>query len=150
VRSPNKKVFISHPFSENPEMNRKMVDEACRTFLEMGSLVPISPLHLFSFMDEDSDKRKDIMDICKHLIAGCDEVWVLGNSPGCKEEEDYARSIGKPVFRVFGRDGKFTMCDAENGRVRMVHKILTNAKNFPDFKGGAKFEEDTDNAMLQY
>jgi hypothetical protein len=104
-----------------------MVDEACRTFLEMSSFIPVSPLHLFSFMDEDGGYRKDIMDICKHLISGCDEVWVLGNSPGCKEEEDYARSIGKPVFRCSAEMKIYYVC-AKSGRVRMVHKILTNAK----------------------
>ena len=63
-------VFISHPYSDNPELRKKQVDKICKE-LE-GEVIPISPLHLFSYIqDETSGQRTEIMEICKILIDIC-------------------------------------------------------------------------------
>ena len=94
-----KRVFISYPFASDPEGNRKKVDSICRDLAGKGVL-PISPLHLFGFMDNDL-QREEIMRVCFRLIDICDEVWVYGDSEGCRMELEYAPSIGK-VVRVHG------------------------------------------------
>jgi len=90
-----KKIFISHPYSNNPTKNKQSVESICKWLLTQG-VVPISPLHMFSFYEEDVD-REVIMDTCKHLINMSDEVWIYGNSSGCMEEMRYAFSNGKHI-----------------------------------------------------
>ncbi|MCK9268658.1 MAG: DUF4406 domain-containing protein [Alkaliphilus sp.] len=89
-----KRVFVSHPFVDNPSVNRIKADMICRGLLEEGYL-PISPLHLFGFYNGDED-RKDILQFCYKLIDSCDIVHVYGESEGCLAELEYAIKIGKP------------------------------------------------------
>lgn len=90
-----KLVFISHPYASNPDLNKIKVDKICK-YLIKHDIVPVSPLHMFSFYTEDAD-RGEIMRTCKHLIDICDELWVYGDSKGCKEEANYARLQGKHI-----------------------------------------------------
>jgi hypothetical protein len=91
-----KRVFISHPFSSDPEGNRVRVDIICHDLVKQG-ILPISPLHLFSFMENDL-QREEILQVCFRLIDICDEVWVYGDSEGCRKEREYALSQGKRVI----------------------------------------------------
>jgi hypothetical protein len=93
-----KRVFISHPFTSDPEGNRVRVDIICRDLVKQG-ILPISPLHLFSFMEDDL-QREEMLQVCFRLIDICDEVWVYGDSEGCRREAKYAKSVGKPVKMV--------------------------------------------------
>ena len=95
-----KRVFISHPFSSDPEGNRVRVDIICHDLVKQG-ILPISPLHLFSFMENDL-QREEILQVCFRLIDICDEVWVYGDSEGCREERGYALSIDKSVVIKYG------------------------------------------------
>jgi len=97
-----KRVFISHPYKDDPKGNKKRVDTICRELAERGDILPISPLHLFSFMEDDL-QREEILQVCFRLIDICDEVWVYGDSEGCRKEAEYARRAGK-VVRMYGRD----------------------------------------------
>jgi len=96
-----KRVFISHPYKDDPKGNKKRVDTICRELAEKDDILPISPLHLFSFM-EDDDNREEILRVCFRLIDICDEVWIYGDSEGCRREAQYAKSVGKPVRMVKG------------------------------------------------
>ncbi len=91
-----KYAFISHPFANNPEGNRKKVDKICKYWVKKG-VIPISPLHLFSFYEEDNDRDK-ILNICYKLIDIVDVVFVYGDSEGCRLEKEYAKKKGKPIF----------------------------------------------------
>ena len=90
-----KTAFISHPYSDNPINNKKKVNKVCEYWVRRG-VIPISPLHLFSFYDNDVD-RDLIMEICYYLIDKCDLVFVYGDSLGCTMEKEYAEEIGKEV-----------------------------------------------------
>lgn len=91
------KVFVSHPLTGDFEGNRARVDKLCRRIAKQR-LLPVSPLHLFSFYEtEDQDIRDAILRTCFHLIDICDEVWVYGDSEGCQLEAAYAKMIGKVV-----------------------------------------------------
>ena len=94
-----KYIFLSHPYANNPTENKKKVDKICK-YLIKHDIVPISPLHLFSFYDEDAD-REYIMKACFHMIDMCDEVWIYGDSEGCMEEMNYALSKGKKVVLMY-------------------------------------------------
>lgn len=98
----DKYVFISHPYSDDPENNLKKVDKVCK-YWKGKNIIPVSPLHLFSFYDDD-DRRDEILKICFDLIEVCDAVFVYGNSEGCRLEREYAEKIGKPVEIYFYED----------------------------------------------
>ena len=90
-----KRVFVSHPFANNPELNKIRADRICKALYKQGVL-PISPIHLFAFLP-DERCREDIMQVCFRLIDFCDQVNVYGDSPGTQAEVRYAWSVGKPV-----------------------------------------------------
>ena len=93
-----KRVFISHPFKDDPEGNRKKVEKICKEIIEEDDFIlPISPLHCFSFLKDD-DKRNDIMSVCYDLIMISDEVWLYGDSDGCHLEKQVALDMGKKVI----------------------------------------------------
>ena len=94
-----KLIFISHPYAASPDINKVKVDKICK-YLIKQNMVPISPLHMFSFYAEDAD-REYIMKTCRHLIDICDEVWIYGDSSGCIEEAKYAISKGKHIRKLF-------------------------------------------------
>ena len=102
------KVFISHPYSDNPKLRLKQVDCICKNL--PPDILPISPLHLFSFEDDDS-RREEILQVCFDLIDMCDEAWfyiygegntILGRlSEGQKLEYDYAsQKMGATVKKT--------------------------------------------------
>lgn len=95
-----KVTFISHPYRDNPVENHHKITEICRLIVSTEpDILPLSPLHLFHFMEEGRDRRR-IMEFCYWLILLSDEVWVYGrweNSEGCQQEIAWAREIGKPV-----------------------------------------------------
>ena len=68
-----KKVFISHPYSDNPELRKKQVDYICKNLPD--DVLPISPIHLFAFEKDDS-RRAGILQVCYELIDLCDEAWI--------------------------------------------------------------------------
>jgi len=97
-----KKVFISHPYAENPRINSKRVDDICGELLDNHiNILPISPLHMFSYFKEDeSNYREEIMKMCLHLINNCDEVYMYlydELSKGQKRELEYATNLDKNI-----------------------------------------------------
>ena len=106
-----KRVFISHPYKDDPKGNKKRVDTICRGLAGKDDILPISPLHLFSFM-EDDDNRAEILQVCFRLIDICDEVWIYGDSEGCRMERAYALSQGKKVLNK---------CGDQNGKTKQIN-----------------------------
>lgn len=61
-----KKVYICHPFSEDPVFNKQRTEEICKDIIrnEEGVL-PISPIHKFNFVEEETPEiREAIMKDC--------------------------------------------------------------------------------------
>jgi len=90
-----KRVFVSHPYKDSPDENKIKAQAICLDIFRNGH-IPISPLHLFSFMEDDG-AREDIISWCLEMINLCDEVWVFGSSEGCNIERAYAEKKGKTV-----------------------------------------------------
>lgn len=96
-----KKIFVSHPLNGDFEGNRQKADVICKYILRQG-LLPISPLHLFKFIDHETPElREEIMQVCYRLIDICDEVWIYGENEGCKLERKYAEQTGKKVVILY-------------------------------------------------
>lgn len=47
---------------------------------------------------KDDSNREEILQVCFRLIDISDEVWIYGDSEGCKNEREYALSRGKRVI----------------------------------------------------
>ena len=98
------RVFVSHPLYSEGDVadNFIKVDEICKELWRDG-LNPISPIHSYSFVDEEKDgDREEIMSVCRDLILISDEVWVYGNKGGCAIERRWAEQCRKPVRDMTG------------------------------------------------
>ena len=102
--SMKKWVFISHPLSGDIKKNKKKVNKICKNILRKydKDIIPISPLHLFDFIEDEKGIRENILNVCYFLIEGCDEVWSYGDSKGCKLEEEYALKSNTPIVHKEG------------------------------------------------
>lgn len=87
------RVYISHPLSGDIEGNRAKVDAICKALIAQGEVLPISPVHLFGYAEDDRH-REEIIEVDLALIDLCDEVWFYGISEGCCREFDYATEKG--------------------------------------------------------
>jgi len=102
-----KKVFISHPLSGNINGNRDKEEKICKNIINNNdNIIPISPLHLFNFLEVETNYREYILNICFNLIKNSDEVWFYyydeGNpydilSNGQKKEYKKAIAYGIPT-----------------------------------------------------
>ena len=101
-----KLVFVSHPFSDDPKKNRELVDRICKQITkEHPNVLPISPLHLFSFLEKDGRYRDKIMEVCYLLIALTDETWIYiynqSKTSGQIDENNFAISLGNKEVKYF-------------------------------------------------
>lgn len=91
-----RKIYIAHPFRDDPKGNMEKVAEICRDVKSDYGVTPISPIHAFSFLDPHFDN----MDDCLELLSMCDQLWLYGdwkNSRGCSAEFKYAMTHGIAV-----------------------------------------------------
>ena len=104
-----RKVFVSHPFASDPNQNKKNVDEICKWIIENGeNVLPVSPIHLFSFVEDEKGIRDDIIAMCFDLIDICDEVWLIDmndDSVGMAIEKNYAK-LGNKIVRYYTYNGE--------------------------------------------
>lgn len=62
-------VFVSHPYSDNPQLRLKQADIICKELIKDEEVFVLSPLHLFSFCDHDNQiPRFKVMETCYKLI----------------------------------------------------------------------------------
>lgn len=97
VQKRRKKVYIAHPFRDNPPGNFNKVGKICRDIIRgQPNIIPVSPLHNFCYLPPE----EDIIDYCLELLATCDEVWFYGdwqNSSGCRQEFMTAVNLNIPT-----------------------------------------------------
>ena len=93
------RVFISHPFADDPKLNRKKNKELLkRLAVEYPNFLFISPLLLFDYVTEETKEiRNEIMLTCYNNIEYCDALWVYGDSDGCNKELLYAANCGLDI-----------------------------------------------------
>lgn len=98
-----KKVYISHPLrgsqpytrsqpytQEQCERNIERITNICRVIsAKEHNIVPLSPIHAFSFMHPLTCDYDKVMTYCFELLEQCDELWIFENwknSSGCTAE----------------------------------------------------------------
>jgi len=102
-----KRVFVSHPVTSSGtlEENREKCDRICKDLAASGHVIPISPLHLFGWCEQETPRlREQIMQFCYKMIEHCDAVYMYGNEGGCLDEYRFAKRLGKPVVYMMGRE----------------------------------------------
>jgi hypothetical protein len=50
-----RRIYVCHPYTNDPDGNKAKVDKICKDVLKQGVL-PISPLHLFGYMQDDAHR----------------------------------------------------------------------------------------------
>jgi len=97
-----KRVYIVHPF-QGKEENKKKIEDVCKLLADLGH-VPISPVHAFSFLDDNIPKeREKALELCVNLLAVCDVACVCGDwvrSKGCRKEVEAAYRYRLPVVHL--------------------------------------------------
>jgi len=93
------KVFISHPFSASPFINRLKCKQICKKHRNKGE-VPICPALHFPFITKEKDNEREIiMSYClDNLVPACDKFYLYGRSNGCIEELNRAELLGIEII----------------------------------------------------
>ncbi len=90
-----RRVYVCHPFANDPAANIERVRLISRQLLDDG-LMPVAPhLYLPQLVDEDSE-REHALRLCLDLLATCDEVRVYGDrvTEGMERELREAKRLG--------------------------------------------------------
>jgi hypothetical protein len=93
-----RRVYVCHPFADDPEANAERVRGICRALTESGFL-PIAPhLYLPQFLDEETERDR-ALSLCLELVGACDEVRVYGGrvTSGMRREIERAEAMSIPV-----------------------------------------------------
>ena len=99
-----KLVYIAHPLRDDPDFNKFALSKILRnnyTKYQEMHVIPISPIHMFSYLDP----QVDVLPQCLELLFHCDELWVFGEwkkSTGCVEEIDFAKRNGIKIRYIEG------------------------------------------------
>lgn len=99
------RVYVCHPYSNNPAGNAARVATICKALVARG-LLPIAPqVYLGAFVD-DATERETAMGLCLDLLSMCDEVRVYGPTltAGMLEELRFAMAQGMRIVHVAGDD----------------------------------------------
>lgn len=97
---PLKKAYIAHPLRGDLEKNIASITSICQSLANQNQLIPISPIHAFSFMTPEGDQTQ-VLTYCTALLATCDELHVYGNhhsSEGCSIEINFAKQNNIPII----------------------------------------------------
>ncbi|MGI5865793.1 MAG: exonuclease domain-containing protein [Myxococcales bacterium] len=90
-----RRVYVCHPFADDPAGNIERVRVISRQLLDEG-LMPVAPhLYLPQLVDESSE-REQALQLCLELLGTCDEVRVYGDSvtEGMERELREAKRLG--------------------------------------------------------
>ena len=98
------KIYISAPYSDNPEENVKRVLKVADKLLEFG-YIPVIP-HLYHYWNKISPKPYETwIRLGKVLLQDCDLVLRLsGDSKGADGEVKLAHDLGIPVIFLASDD----------------------------------------------
>lgn len=97
-----KRVYISHSNRNDRENCFNEMSRICYSIANSHeNIMPISPLHMFSFLDDtNEEERYKALEYCLNLISDCDEIWAFGNwedSEECIKEVNMGRILNKTI-----------------------------------------------------
>lgn len=104
------RIFISYPYHSNPKRNKEAITDIFLRLVKFG-VMPISPLHMFSPLnDNDPEQRELGLKFCEEIIPTCHAVFFFDEwtkSEGCQKEYAAAKAQHIPVYVILGwRGGK--------------------------------------------
>ena len=94
-----KTLYIAHPLRGNVKENIEKVTSICKKIALEDKVIPLSPIHAFSFMPTEGNQIQ-VMWYCINLLSKANEMWVFGDwmsSEGCRMEVNYARLNNIPI-----------------------------------------------------
>ena len=98
-------IGVAGPYSaataEQRQKNLDAMNEAAARLLEMGHVPVIGMNAALPVLEKAqlTDVYKATMDISLAVIAACDALLLIAESPGANKERDLILSQGKPVYR---------------------------------------------------
>jgi hypothetical protein len=93
------KIYVSHPFSNDPEGNRARTIRIAKGLILEGHFPIVPHLYLPAFLDEFSE-RQVALNLCLQLVALSDELRFYGSlSAGMRLEIEEARALGIPIVK---------------------------------------------------
>jgi hypothetical protein len=101
-------IGVAGPYSATTEEERranlKAMNVAAAHLLEMGHTPVIGMNAALPVIEQATvaDRYGAIMKISLAVIAGCDALLLIGESPGANRERDLILAQGKPVFKSLG------------------------------------------------
>lgn len=93
-----RRVYVCHPYADDPEGNTERVRELTRALIDSGYL-PIAPQLYFPQLLDESTERERALALCLELVGACDEVRVYGGrvTSGMRHEIERAETLSIPV-----------------------------------------------------
>lgn len=114
-----KRIFISHPFRNDPAGNAQKISTICERLAKLD-IAYFSPIDNYQALDDlDAKQREYALRCCKEWIKHCDEVWFFGDwqpSQGCQMEFQAAKWGIKTVRFITGWDGDAPVFQGERPR----------------------------------
>lgn len=98
-----RRIYVCHPYADDPEANAERVREICRALTDSGYL-PIAPhVYLPQFIDEGTERER-ALSLCLELIGTADEVRVYGGriTAGMRREIEHAEARAIQVRFIEG------------------------------------------------
>lgn len=103
-----KRVFISHPFHNNPKRNRECITAIFLALIKRD-IMPISPIHMFSPLNDNVPEERELgLKFCEEMIPLCDAVFMCDiwkDSEGCRREYERSKECGIPVYEILSWRG---------------------------------------------
>jgi len=97
----SKLIFVSSPYSDDPDEGTKMARRYCRIVTDQGH-IPFAPHLIYTQFLDDSNENERKIGIAAGLafLGKCDELWAFGEnmSRGMKLEINEAIRLGLPVL----------------------------------------------------
>ena len=138
-----KLIYIASPYAGNLAQNTEFAKQACRYCIDQGH-TPVAVHLLYTQMLDDSNpnERKTGLELGRHVLGRCDEVWVCGNriSPGMAAEIAEASKLGIPIhqvsaeiirgdlstaYAIWAKSRTDSLLDGESGFLCEYGKLLT-------------------------
>lgn len=110
-----KRVFISHPFRNNPSQNFAEILEIGKRLAKLG-IAYFSPITNYCALDDtDGAQREFGLKCCEEWIGHCDCIFLCGDnwmqSAGCQKEISIAKLEPIPIYKVIGWKNDFPVFD---------------------------------------
>lgn len=92
-------IYLSGPYSSNPELNTKTAIKEAMKLIKRGYLVIIP--HLMKYCDEEDPQDYEfwLNYVCKWIPRCGVLIRLDGHSPGAEKEVEIAKQLKKPIYK---------------------------------------------------